>query len=428
MSAFNGHILCLIILPCIFSAGNATKDRRVSATLQTHRQDRRSVDAVHLGPYISREPNDITVLEMGSATLRCDIMKINSKVMVLKWMKEYSNGTVAGALTASQNGYKNNGRYKSRQSVDQYYGKFKLKIKNVQRTDAGWYFCSVYNKWLGQVILKSRRVKLDVLFPPDRNYPSCNSSDSTYRREGEILTTACISRGGSGWFRLLLQRNGKEINGTTFKNMDAEITHTWKLTADDTGANITCLLEGQAILNQRQCLIGPLVVQGPFDKESNSIDKYIWPSISVTVGIIAFLAATIFVRVTLSRKPKEKSLQERNLDTPSTSISLATLRVQEGERQNLSGQVSVSRTTHLEPDAVTRESASSAHAKHGYVNCHLYYNDMYSDYETISENGRCSESQGSEGYEYTYCDERQTDGNYQALMNPCLNVYTSPNL
>ncbi|XP_070568247.1 cell adhesion molecule 4-like [Ptychodera flava] len=206
-------------------------------------------------PTFTREPNNVTAIEGHDVTLRCKIAAIDPAVMSVKWTKEGSVVAISGANATEENG--RDVRYSI---IGDNVKTYHLQIKKVRQSDAGMFHCSVHLSMSDEVILQSPGATLDVLFPPDEIYPSCSTVESKNFSAGDTLTTECISRGGNGPLRLSWIRNGEEINGTRVSNEDPYIRDTWTLAPADNGGNITCVMKGKAVLDIRQCVIGPLNV------------------------------------------------------------------------------------------------------------------------------------------------------------------------
>ncbi|XP_070573164.1 neural cell adhesion molecule 1-A-like [Ptychodera flava] len=215
-------------------------------------------------PIFIGQPQNISVIEGQNATLRCRIRGLDVNTMLVKWTKGVSEVVISDINKTGMEESEQDVQYPIiRNNVTSFH----LQIRTVRRSDAGMFYCSVHNKISGQVILESRRAMLAVLYPPSEDYPLCIPRKSEKYSEGDILTTTCISRGGNGPIYLSWLRNGEEIKGklgTHVSNENPDIRHMWTLTAADNGANITCVMTGEAVLSRRECVIGPLdVYYGP---------------------------------------------------------------------------------------------------------------------------------------------------------------------
>ncbi|XP_070567244.1 kin of IRRE-like protein 3 [Ptychodera flava] len=214
-------------------------------------------------PRFLQEPKNVSAIEGFITVLRCKIDAVDSNATFVKWTKDNVTVAISDDTRTEENAH--DIRYSIIGDNDKAYH---LQIRKANQSDAGIFYCSVHLKYSGQLILKSHGATLDVLFPPDDSYPSCITVESKYYSAGDTLTTECISRGGNGPLRLSWLRNGEEINGTRVDDNNYNIRDTWTLTPTDNGANITCVMKGKAVLNRRQCEIGPL-------------DVYVKPTVSI---------------------------------------------------------------------------------------------------------------------------------------------------
>lgn len=154
----------------------------------------------------TRQPQNVMVDKGGQVRLRCRFMALDARHVVV-WTKDYKNITVNSEIVGDRFTVDRE-RYTVLGDLKKSY--FDLRIKDVNRLDAGTYSCRVHQiklnlngtvrtnttRILGRTVLQSRTAEVKVYFLPSYKYPQCPSA--TRNRDVAVgeMVPVCFSDNG----------------------------------------------------------------------------------------------------------------------------------------------------------------------------------------------------------------------------------------
>ncbi|XP_070568244.1 cell adhesion molecule DSCAM-like [Ptychodera flava] len=215
-------------------------------------------------PSLVEQPVSVQSLRDKDIRFDCKIKNFNADYMEVYWIKGHE--IVAQTIRPNTDLLPmEDSRYAIQTEREAGYHNFKLRIREVTVYDSGYFQCRVL--LVGQrYILFSDSAKLFVIHPPHSQYPRCSlRKPKPVYEENDNIVTDCMTRGGNAPVSLSWSKNERKWNSSLVtyihRNHYMYTRRTWELSPDDNGAVITCTLEGDAILTDRKCTIGPLVVR-----------------------------------------------------------------------------------------------------------------------------------------------------------------------
>ncbi|XP_070567204.1 cell adhesion molecule 2-like [Ptychodera flava] len=196
--------------------------------------------------------SSVTVVEGQSVVLHCRIQNFEVRRFNVSWFRNYAqlsqNNRISDPNVSQSYGIiQTIGRYRPTRAYD-------LKITDVSRANQGYFHCGVFMG--SRQVLKSNFVWLNVLYPPDKQYPLCSPKTPSLYSLGDTLRTTCHSQGGNSQIGFYWIKDRK-IQPATHSG-DYLVENEWNLTESDNGTYIRCSMRGPAILDERQCTIGPI--------------------------------------------------------------------------------------------------------------------------------------------------------------------------
>ncbi|XP_070567206.1 limbic system-associated membrane protein-like [Ptychodera flava] len=223
-------------------------------------------------PKFRRQPSNQTVVEGQNVTLSCTVENYD----VAHYVKWFRRGKIIADYSIHETNKSHPGDLSSQEVSGS--GTFDLHINNISREISGKFQCKVFARGYGKSILQSNTARITVRYPPQMLYPQCNSSNiNNVYMQGDVIEATCWAKGGNAPVYFEWMKGGTINNGTLeeFGNLYVGKMR-WNLTVHDDGEYISCNMKGFAILNDRQCIIGPLKVQSSRVSTFVSTDGYLY--------------------------------------------------------------------------------------------------------------------------------------------------------